>query len=405
MSALDRLAVTTPWYPGPNNPFAGAFVKAQVDAVRPHVSKVDVVHTEDWHLPADAEAASAAQSAYRRMIGGDSPAVDVVPPTYTDGVRLIRVPALIRRERVYAAWSAAYESAARTALRGRVLDADVVHAHVGTYGGSVACALAEPSARVVLTEHATFLWRIFQQRAGRQVYGKVLARADQVIVVSHTLGKVITQTFPDSAAKIVRVGNVVHVDRFPPRAAKVESLRRWLYVGGFIERKGVLGALEAFGAVVASGRPDLEFTLVGHGHLEEQLRARVHALGLSDQVRFVASVDPALIPQVFAEHDLLVHNSEYETFGVTIAEAMAAGTPVLVTRCGGPEEIFEGVGEMAGELVPVSPDATELVAGFHRLQARLDELDPWKTRASIEERYGSAAIGSALLAAYEGRLA
>ena len=49
----DRLVITTPWWPSENNPFAGAFVAAQAQAVAPLFDRVDVVHTEDWATPAD----------------------------------------------------------------------------------------------------------------------------------------------------------------------------------------------------------------------------------------------------------------------------------------------------------------------------------------------------------------
>jgi glycogen(starch) synthase len=311
---------------------------------------------------------------------------------------------MVTPARGYADWSRTHERAARDALAGRILeDAGLIHGHVGSYGGWVATALGRSDARIVVTEHATFLNRILAQPVARDMYGQVLARADVVIVVSNVLGRVVTKVFPQYAGKLVRIGNIVHVDRFPVRTEPVTDLRRWLYVGGFLERKGVRQVLEAF-AVIALERADTELTMVGHGPLGDALRQRAQALGLAGRVHILASMPPERIPAVMAAHDLLVHNASYETFGVTVAEAMVAGIPVLVTRCGGPQETLEGIGPQAGELIEVSDGVLELIAGYRRLGARLDELDPVAARASIEGRFGPKAVASALMAAYGGTL-
>ena len=73
----DRLVITTPWWPSENNPFAGAFVAAQVQAVAPVFDRVDVVHTEDWATPADGVSSRLVQKAYSRLVGGARPRVPV----------------------------------------------------------------------------------------------------------------------------------------------------------------------------------------------------------------------------------------------------------------------------------------------------------------------------------------
>lgn len=44
---------------------------------------------------------------------------------------------------------------------------------------------------------------------------------------------------------------------------------------------------------------------------------------------------------IYAHSDAVLSTSVYETFGQTLSEALAVGTPVLSFRCGGPEDIIE----------------------------------------------------------------
>ena len=402
----DRLVVTTPWWPSINNPFLGSFVASSVGVVTPHLDQVDVVHTEDWAAPEDGLATRMVQRAYERLVTGPHPRDPVALQSRSEyaGATVWQLPTPIPPGRDYAAWAEAHERVVRSTLAGRVVDAPIVHGHTGIYGGWVAVTCGREDARIVVTEHASFLPRVLAQPRAREMYRRVLERADTFFVVGSALERQLVQAFPGLGDKVKICPNVVPVDDFPLRAERVTDLRRWIYLGGLTAVKRVHLLLDAF-AVVAVDRGDVELTLVGSGPLEDSLRARTAALGLSDRVHFVASVTHDQVPALLREHDLLVHASSTETFGMTVVEAVASGLPVLVTASGGPGETLAGIEGIAGEIVPVADGIVELVAGYRRLAARLDELDPAAARASIEARYGPAAVAGILLAAYTDRAA
>src|SRR5690606_9907405 len=122
-----------------------------------------------------------------------------------------------------------------------------------------------------------------------------------------------------------------------------------------LHHKGVLRLVTAF-AECARTRPSLSLTIVGGGPLGHDLKIRAEELGVGDRVLLLGPVPHEQVQQAMAEHDLLVHLSERETFGMTLVEAVSTGLPVLATRSGGPQETMAGLGFAAGRLIDVGTD-------------------------------------------------
>jgi glycogen(starch) synthase len=224
-------------------------------------------------------------------------------------------------------------------------------------------------------------------------------RADAVLCVSGKLRDELAAAFPDRAGKISVVPNAVDFAAMAVRPEPVAKLHRWLYIGNVAATKGVVELVEAF-AAAAADESELRLTLLGSGPLVEPLRARVRALGLEDRVVFHDAVPPQRVFEFLHRHDLLVHPSKSETFGMTTVEAVGSGMPVLVTRCGGPQETLAGLDGVAGLLIDVSDDPAVIVDGYRRLAAQADRLDPHRARAELMARYGSAAVARRLAGIY-----
>lgn len=391
------MAMLTPWYPSPNNPYAGSFVQATAQAVAEHVGRITVFHTEDWsgHAPAPLTAAVRATTERLQERAGLGHVLDSPEGT------VVRVPVPLIRRKEYAPWVEAQANALRSALPTGRIEAPVVHAHTGIYGGVLALRLARPDARVVVTEHSSFLDKVFAQEKAMRLYGEMLDRADAVMCVGSALREQILQHFPQHTGKIGVIPNPVALDRFIPGPARSPEMLRWLYMGRLIKQKGVRELLDAF-AVVAAEEQRATLTMVGYGAEEEALRARAEELGLEDRFRILPPVAPEAVGPLMCEYDLLVHASKMETFGMTVVEAVATGLPVLVTRCGGPEETLAGIDSLAGGLMDVSDDPQVIVDAYWRLRDQVGDLDLARARKSLEERIGYEAVARRLTAVYEG---
>jgi glycosyltransferase involved in cell wall biosynthesis len=134
----------------------------------------------------------------------------------------------------------------------------------------------------------------------------------------------------------------------------------------------------------------------GRGPLLEQYEAQARALGVADRCRFYGFVPHAELPEFMAKLHCFVSSSRYETFGVVIAEAMAAGLPVIVTRSGGPEDY---VTEENGILVPAE-DAAALASAIAQMSVRYASYDRQGNAAKIRQAFSRALIRERLNAIY-----
>jgi glycogen(starch) synthase len=384
-SGRGAVAVVTPWYPTRMLPFRGAFVRAMVEATAPGVDRMTVIHCDRWSSRVSEAEHAAIDRAHRALLSR------AVRPSFTvGGVGLRYLPVPVPTEDGFAATAVRHEATLRADLNGEKIDAAVVHVHEGLPSGWAVLDHLHPDTRLFVTEHASFLERLLEEPGCREMYDKVLDRCHRLFVVGDGTRDILLKALPHHADKVSVVPNPVSFAE--PRPEPVAELRRWLFLGGLIPRKGVNWLLEAFAKCRAED-PALTLTIVGEGESGPALRQRTTELGLQEAVTFVGPVGPEVALQMMREHDLLVHPSRWESFGMTVVEAVAAGMPVLVTRCGGPEETLAGIEAAAGELVAVEESDASLVEGYRRLRERFPHgLDLSRAQQVLNDRYGYPAV-------------
>ncbi|NLW06832.1 MAG: glycosyltransferase family 4 protein [Clostridia bacterium] len=111
-----------------------------------------------------------------------------------------------------------------------------------------------------------------------------------------------------------------------------------IHVGRLGKEKNITFVLQAFARVhqlVANTR----LLLVGGGPLRASLESQAESLGIKDAVTFAGSFSFAEMPAVYAGADLFVFASVTETQGLVVAEAKAAGLPVVVVKAYGVQEM------------------------------------------------------------------
>ncbi len=112
------------------------------------------------------------------------------------------------------------------------------------------------------------------------------------------------------------------------------------YVGRMVPEKGLSVLVDAVPLVLREW-PGVKFVVAGGGGYANELRAKAGALGVGDSILFPGRIPDEVRDGLFKVADVAVFPSLYEPFGIVALEAMAAGTPVVVSDAGGLSEVVD----------------------------------------------------------------
>jgi glycogen synthase len=239
------------------------------------------------------------------------------------------------------------------------------------------------------------------------VEGTVYRRADRVIVLSNAFAKLAQKDFGVAEENIRLVPGCVDVDRFNIELTRRESRallglpqdRRILVsVRRLVRRMGLHTLIEAL-PEISRKVPDVLLCIGGRGPMLSELLAQVERHGLTQQVRFLGFVGEEMLPHLYRAADLNVVPSEaLEGFGLVAAEAIAAGTPSMVTPVGGLPEVVSG---LSPDLVFASCSAESLADGIvHALLGNVPLPDETACRRYIRANFTARRMAEQTAAVY-----
>jgi len=219
----------------------------------------------------------------------------------------------------------------------------------------------------------------------RRMLPRAVRRATRTIAPSASVARDLVVELGAEAGRVVAIPNGVDdVFRAPLDAAALEDALAplgldagyLLFVGNPKPHKNLRRVLVAY-ARLAGDRAELPPLVLVGARAEGQriVRRTVAALGLEDRVRPLGFVDDALLPALYRGALALLFPTLAEGFGLPIAEAMASGTPVIVSDRPVHLEI---AGDAAERVEPLDPDS--IAAGIARL------LDSPSRRRRLSER-------------------
>jgi len=113
-----------------------------------------------------------------------------------------------------------------------------------------------------------------------------------------------------------------------------------LFVGRLGKEKNINFLLECF-EIINRDISNTRLVLVGGGPEEEELKNKANELGIAGKVTFTGVLPPSDVVNCYAGADIFVFPSVTETQGIVIAEAKAAGLPVVAVAAYGVSEMVQ----------------------------------------------------------------
>lgn len=216
--------------------------------------------------------------------------------------------------------------------------------------------------------HSTELDRSGGHGANPQVFSiekEGVRRSDKIIAVSNFTKDKIIKSYGVDNNKVDIIYNAIYKDEF----ANNKDLKKCfnfgknkivLFLGRLTLHKGPDYFLCAAKKVLEKNK-NVTFVISGSGDMDHQIIEQSADLGIADKVLFTGFLRGEQLKKIYEMASLYVMPSVSEPFGITTLEAMASGTPVLISKQSGVSEIlnhclrvdFWDVDEMANKILSI----------------------------------------------------
>jgi N-acetyl-alpha-D-glucosaminyl L-malate synthase BshA len=263
---------------------------------------------------------------------------------------------------------------------------DIIHAHYAV-PHAISAMLARDMlcecvhhVRVVTTLHGTDITLVGSDRSFYRVCRYAMLKCHGLTTVSKWLAERTMETFKLDRAPTV-IPNFVDCERFTTTGRAVYPPNgefRILHASNFRPVKRVFDVVRVF-AKVREKLPGAKLIMVGDGPERGAACELASQLGVCGSVEFAG---PQLnIEDTYRNSHLYLLLSDYESFGLSALEAMASGTPVVVSKAGGLVEVVdEG---QSGYLRPVG----DIDAMAKAAVSILDDRATWEHMSAAAARH------------------
>ncbi|MGB9133421.1 MAG: glycosyltransferase family 4 protein [Methanosarcina sp.] len=209
---------------------------------------------------------------------------------------------------------------------------DVIHAHSYHALPALFAALSERNKKFVFSPyyhrggHTPF--RNLLHKPYKFLGKMIFSRADAVICISEYEKGLIESDF-NVAEKTIKIQNGINLSEFENlKSQKNENKDKiLLYVGRLEEYKGVQYIIQSLPEL-----QDFRLRIVGKGPYEKELRDIAERLEVGERIEWLKGISRKELLECYADADIFLMLSSHEAYGITVAEALASGTPCVVAK-------------------------------------------------------------------------
>jgi len=247
---------------------------------------------------------------------------------------------------------------------------DIIHAHDWLCYPAGLAAKEASGKPLVIHIHATEFDRTGGIGANSQVFTiekEGFEKADRIAAVSNFTKQKVVEHYGINPAKISVVYNALErgysahaFETIMGLNGLKEKFKIVLFLGRLTIQKGPDYFLRA-AVKVLEKNPNVYFVMAGSGDMEAQLINQSIDLGIADKVIFTGFLRDQNLTKIYKMADLYVMPSVSEPFGLTALEALAHGTPAIISKQSGVSEVikncllvdFWDINQMAGKILAV----------------------------------------------------
>lgn len=364
------------WYPNKNNPYHGVFIHRHAIAVN-KLHNVFVLFSKANDEP---------QSSLIEKEEGYEDDIYIVRYYYKKIITGIGLVDAVIKLLLYVYCSfSGYGNIIKQAKK-----IDLSHVHVLGRSGLIAFYLKNvKKIKYVITEHWSGYLSKINIGWNRRV---VLKNSSAISVVSGYLKVGLINNYPvcKNINIIPNVTSAVFLETDYVKNIDF-SKKSILHVSDLVdESKNISGLIESI-EILSKIRQDFVLKLVGDGVDSEFLKKLVIDKELQSYIKFEGSKDQNELINYYNESTFLVSFSNYETFGITIVESFAMGTPVVVSNL---PTFTNFIKECEGGVLVLKGNKDDLVEKMNNMLNEFETYNSENLRNYVLRNYSSKIISN-----------
>ena len=271
---------------------------------------------------------------------------------------------------------------------------DIIHVHSLLLAGPLALEIHKKyNIPYCVTEHSStfarklisdWQWGYLTQAANFSIF---------CFAVSQTLATLLERKIKKSEWHVLP--NLLD-NKFSKSSSLFKKKYQFCAVARLHPNKGFDVLLKAF-AIAHKEKPEVKLILGGDGSERDNLQKLARTLNIEEAVTFAGALSRENVRLLMEESTCFVLSSYVETFGVVVIEALSQGTPVVATKCGGPESIVLPEDGILVEVANIEALAQAMMDVIEKRHVYDSEL----IRQRCLERFSEKAFTSKITHIYE----